>query len=68
MAEPFAKPSNPWLAALGYFMFGAIAGGISLIFLPTYLVTANGLRIANLLFTPVCVCLAMSGFGVWRAR
>lgn len=68
MAEPFAKPSNPWLAVIGYFMFGAIVGGISLIFLPTYLVKGKGLRIANLLFTPICVGLAMSGLGAWRAR
>ena len=30
LAGPFRKPPNPWLAALGYFIFGALAGAISL--------------------------------------
>lgn len=67
MAEPFRKPPNPWLASIGYFIFGAIGGGISLLIFPTHLV-AESLRWVNLVFTPVAVGLLMCGLGAWRAK
>lgn len=67
LAEPFRKPPNPWLAALGYFIFGALAGGISLLVFPTHLV-AEELRLANLVLTPIVVGLLMAALGAWRAR
>lgn len=67
LAEPFRKPPNPWLAGFGYALFGAIAGGISLLLLPMHFASA-GLRLANLLFTPVAVGLLMCVMGAWRAR
>ena len=30
LAAPFRRQSSPWAAALGYLVFGAVAGGISL--------------------------------------
>lgn len=31
LGEPFRRPPNPWLASLGYPLFGAILGGLSLL-------------------------------------
>lgn len=68
MAEPFRRPPNPWLAALGYGLLGVIAGGISLWLFPTYLVGGETLRIVNLVLTPVAVGLLMCLMGAWRAH
>lgn len=59
---------NPWLAALGYALFGALAGGVSLWLLPELLVRDETWRIVNLIFTPVLAGLAMALLGTWRAR
>ncbi|HEY0634932.1 MAG TPA: hypothetical protein VGE00_06085 [Gammaproteobacteria bacterium] len=67
LAEPFRRPANPWLAALGHALFGVIAGGLSLLLFSSHLV-AGELRMANLLVTPVAVGFCMSAMGAWRAR
>jgi hypothetical protein len=38
LGEPFRRSPNPWLAALGYALFGAILGGLSLLAFPNNLV------------------------------
>lgn len=68
VGEPFRKQPNPWLAAFGYAIFGAAAGGLSLLVLPNHLVAGEGWRFANLLVTPVAAGLMMCAMGVWRAR
>lgn len=68
MAEPFRKPPNPWLAAMGYALFGLILGGISLWLFPQHMVTAPVWRWVNLLVTPIAVGLCMSWIGSWRAK
>ncbi|MBM3845088.1 MAG: hypothetical protein FJ405_02220 [Verrucomicrobia bacterium] len=68
VAEPFRRTPNPWLAALGYALFGAIAGGLSPLAFPSHLVGSEGIRIANLIITPIAVGLVMCAMGVWRAR
>ena len=67
LAEPFRRPPNPWLAAIGYALFGAILGGISLLAFPNNLVPAAW-RVANLVATPMAVGGIMAVMGVWRAR
>lgn len=67
-AEPFRKPPNPWLAAIGYAIFGAAAGGISLFVLPEPLVQGETWRLVNLAVTPALVGLAMAAVGAWRSR
>ena len=67
LAEPFRKPPNPWLAAIGYGLFGAILGGLSLLLFSAHFVS-EGWRIANLILTPVVVGMLMSAMGYWRAR
>lgn len=67
MAAPFRKAPNPWLAALGYTLFGAILGGLSLLLFPAYLVPGPW-RVANLFLTPFAVGGLMVTMGAWRAR
>ncbi len=67
LAEPFRKPPDPWLAALGYTLFGAIAGGLSLLMFPSHMV-GGWLRVLNLLVTPIAVGLGMCLMGRWRAH
>lgn len=68
LAEPFRRQPSPWLAALGSAVFGAVAGGLSLLVLDHHLTPAGWPRTLNLMFTPVAVGLAMSFMGAWRAR
>ncbi len=68
MAEPFRKPPNPWLAALGYSVFGVIVGVISLFIFPDYLVHSKAFRFANLIITPIVVGVCMAALGAWRMR
>ena len=67
LAEPFRRPPNPWLAAFGYALFGAILGGISLLAFPNNLVP-GAWRVANLVATPIAVGAVMAIMGAWRAR
>lgn len=67
LAEPFRRPPNPWLASLGYVLFGTVLGGLSLLVFPNNLVPESW-RIANLVATPLAVGVFMSIMGAWRAR
>ena len=67
LGEPFRRPPNPWLAALGYALFGAILGGLSLLAFPNNLVP-EAWRVAKLVATPVAGGGVMAGMGAWRAR
>jgi len=67
LAEPFRKPPNPWVAALGYALFGAIFGGLSLLVFPTNLVPQPW-RLVNLVVTPLVVGGIMVLMGAWRAK
>jgi hypothetical protein len=68
LAEPFRKEPNPWLAAVGYVVFGAVAGGLSLLVFPDYLVASKGLRVANAALSPIAAGLSMAAMGKWRAK
>jgi len=68
LGEPFQRKQNPWLAGLGYAIFGAIAGGITLWLLPDHLVRNEVLRKLNLLVTPLAAGGMMCLIGAWRAR
>lgn len=67
LAAPFKRTPNPWLAALGYLLFGALLGGLSLLLFPHYLVPPPW-RLANLFLTPFAVGGLMVAMGHWRAR
>lgn len=68
VAEPFRTPPRPWLAAIGYAIFGAIFGGISILLFPHNVLAGKIWRWINLLLTPVVVGLCMSEMGAWRAK
>jgi hypothetical protein len=57
---------HPWLAGIGYVVFGAIAGAISLWPFPESFLKTTTTRVLNLLLTPVVAGLAMSALGRWR--
>lgn len=67
IGEPLRKPPNPWIAAIGYALFGAIVGGLSLLIFPHNLMP-EAWRIANIFLTPLAAGLAMMAMGRWRAR
>jgi hypothetical protein len=68
IAEPFRQPPNPWLASVGYALFGAVAGGLRLLLPPDHMMPAGVARLANLALTPVLVDGAMMALGAWRAQ
>ena len=68
LAAPFQKEPNPWLAAVGYTVFGAALGGLSLLIFPHYLVAVKSLRIANAALSPIAAGLGMAAIGAWREK
>lgn len=66
--EPFrpSQPPRPWLAAIGYGIFGAIAGGLSLWMFPDHFIEKGWLRWVNLLVVPLGTGAALSAIGAWR--
>jgi len=67
MAETLRRPANPWLAAVGYALFGFILGGLSLLVFPDNFVPPPW-RVANLIVTPLILGGLMAVVGAWRAR
>lgn len=63
---PSEPVDRPLLAASGYLLFGAMAGGISLLFMPKLLARRELMRYANLVTTPLIVGLVMGRVGAWR--
>jgi hypothetical protein len=68
LAEPFRKPPDPWLASLGFLLFGAIFGGLSLLAFRSNFIPAGAWRLVNLTLTPVAAGSVMSFMGAWRSR
>jgi hypothetical protein len=68
MRETFRRPKPllPWLAAIGYFSWGAIVGGLSLWLFRDHFIAAKWLRIANLVLTPLLAGYIMAKVGAWR--
>ena len=67
LAAPFKRTPNPWMAAAGYTMFGAILGGISLFAFPANLVPPSW-RVMNLVITPVAVGVIVALLGKRRVK
>ncbi len=59
---------GPLVAVVGYQLYGAAVGGLSLLVFPAHLVADPGARQLNLVVTPVLSGLAMVGVGAWRRR
>lgn len=59
---------NPFLASMGYLLWGGIMGIVTLWVFPTLMIKNPALRILNLVFTPIIAGLAMSAMGSWRRK
>src|SRR5689334_12529076 len=64
--EVFEGRPNPWFAAIGYVMLGAIAGVISVVAVPAMFISGRGFQIASLVVTPILAGAAMTLIGAWR--
>ena len=66
--EPFRRPEpmHPVLAAIGYSVFGAAAGGLTVWMLPNFFLETHWLRILNIVATPFLAGVAMGAIGAWR--
>jgi hypothetical protein len=68
MGETFRRKPNPGMAAIGYGMFGAVLGGLSLLVFRTPLITFGSGRLLNLVVTPIAAGLLMASLGAWKTR
>jgi hypothetical protein len=68
IAAPFKTKPNPYLATLGYVLFGATAGGLSLWAFPSLFIGSHAGRIANAIVTPFIAGGCMMAIGAWRRR
>lgn len=68
VAEPFKRQPRPWVAALGYAVFGALVGGFSLLVLPNHLLGSHGLQVVSVALSPVVAGFGMAALGAWRAK
>jgi hypothetical protein len=69
LKAPFQRsPTQPWVAAVGYAIFGAIAGAISLQLFPSQFIKLEWLRVLSLVVTPLAAGMIMGLIGAWRRR
>lgn len=68
LAAPFRKKPSPYLATIGYVLFGALAGGLSLLVFPSLFISSEPARIANAVVTPFVAGGCMAAIGAWRRR
>ena len=68
LADTLKKPRNPGLSTLGFVLWGAMAGGISLLIFPTSHIVDPDLRIANLILTPTAIGVLMMLIGKFRDK
>jgi len=62
------REHSPWLVALGYILFGLVAGALSLWLFPDYLIRSTPGRIAYLVLGPVAAGAAVAAIGLWRSK
>jgi len=68
LQQPFKKTPNPLLGGIGYALFGAVAGALSLWWFPQLFIASHAGRIANVIVTPILSGLAMAALGAWRRK
>ena len=59
---------NPFISGLGYFLWGGILGGLSLLVFSESLIYKSEYRILNLVFVPIAAGYAMAKVGSWRRK
>lgn len=67
LAAPFQRKSNPWLAAAGYTLYGAVVGALSIWLIPGNLVPPAW-RLANLIMAPLLAGSLLVLWSAWQAR
>lgn len=68
MANTLEKPRNPLLSGIAFLLWGAAAGGLSLLVLPQSVITDPALRQANVVLTPLAVGTVMMLIGRQREQ
>jgi hypothetical protein len=70
LKAPFrpAREVSPVWAAVGYTVYGAGIGGLSLLVFPAPWLESTWARIANLAVTPLAAGAVMALMGAWRRR
>jgi len=68
LEDVFKKPRNPVLSTIGFVLWGAMAGGISLLIFPKSLISNHAFREVNLFLTPLAVSGVMMFVGRQRGR
>lgn len=68
LRAPFkpARETSPVVAAVGYAIYGAVVGAVSLWFFPAPYLEATWARITNLGVSPLVAGAVMSMVGAWR--
>ena len=67
-SAPFRKSAHPLAAGIGYAVFGALAGAVSLWMFPRLFIASPLGQWANLMVTPLLSGAAMAMLGAWRRR
>jgi hypothetical protein len=68
VGAPFRKSAHPLVAGVGYAVFGAIAGALSLWWFPNLFIASHLGRVANVVVTPLLAGTTMALLGAWRRR
>ena len=68
LAAPFEKRPSVYLATIGYVLFGAAAGALSLWVFPSLFIGNHAARIANAVITPFIAGGCMAAIGAWRRK
>ncbi|NLR39002.1 hypothetical protein [Novosphingobium sp. ERW19] len=68
MADPLRKPRSPVLSTVGYALWGAIAGAISLFLFPASAIRNPVFRAINLAVTPLAIAAVMALLGKARNK
>jgi hypothetical protein len=68
VADTVRKPRHPALSTMGFILWGAIAGGISLWIFPISAIRNPSFRMLNLVITPILIGGAMMLIGKVRDK
>jgi len=68
LTETLHRPQNPIYATIGYILWGAFAGAVSLLIFPSSAITDPKLRWINLVVTPALVGAMMVMVGKARSK
>ena len=68
LADTFKRPKNPFLSTIGFLIWGAIAGGLSLWVVSKSPISNPDLRRINILLTPLAAGVSMMLIGKLRDR